>query len=243
MKTFSACGVFGATAVTCVVSENPDRVAGIQAIGPALVASQIATVGEFFPVGAAKTGMLYSRGIIEAVVPALLSLRCPVVVDPVMVATSGAALLRPDAMNAVRKKLIPAAALVTPNLDEAALLLGAQIVSPSEAKKAVVALYGIFGVPFLLKGGHLKGKTAVDWLYDGRVVVEYAAPFTRGIRTHGTGCTYSAAICAGLAQGQSLTEAVALGKQFITGAVKNSIRWGKNRSALNHFWLNTESGA
>ncbi|MDZ4743468.1 MAG: bifunctional hydroxymethylpyrimidine kinase/phosphomethylpyrimidine kinase [Verrucomicrobiota bacterium] len=236
LKTFSACGVFGTTAITCIVSENPDRVVGIQAVKASLVASQIATAREYFKIQAVKTGMLYERGIIDAIIPEIAKLNSPLIVDPVMVATSGAVLLKKDALNAICTKIIPMASLVTPNLNEAELLLSRKIQSLEDAKGAVVSLVERFGVPFLLKGGHLKSRDATDILYDGKVLSEFSAPFIRGIHTHGTGCTYSAAICAGMARGMNLEEAVGFGKKYITGALKNILRWPRKRFALNHFW-------
>ncbi len=237
LKTFSACGLYGTTALTCVVSENSRRVTGIQAVRPALVAAQIATAAECYSIRAAKTGMLYNHAIIDAIVPGIKSLGCPLVVDPVMVATSGAPLLQTAALKAVCRKIIPLACLVTPNLDEAKLLLSACIDNLREARRAVIGLYETYGVCFLLKGGHLKGRMAVDLYYDGKGIVEYASPFVRGVDTHGTGCTYSAAICAGLAKGLPLAGAIAFAKQYITGALKHAICWKNGQSALNHFWL------
>lgn len=236
LKTFSACGVFGTTALTCIVSENPRCVAGIQAVKPALVVSQIKTVREFFQVSAIKTGMLYNLAVIDAIIPEIKKINSPLIVDPVMVATSGAVLLRKNALRALCMKVIPLASLVTPNLNEAELLLGKKIHNLKDAKCAVIDLFERFGVPFLLKGGHLKTREATDLFYDGKILMEFSAPFVRGIHTHGTGCTYSAAICANLAQGFDLPLSVARGKEFITGALKDSLCWPGKRFALNHFW-------
>lgn len=237
LKTFSACGVFGTTAITCIVSENPSRVAGIQAVRPKLVASQIATVTDFFEVKAVKTGMLYDRAIIHAIAPCIKKLKAPLVVDPVMVATSGAVLLQPEALRALKEKILPLAALVTPNILEAELLLSTRIKNSRQATESVMALYDLFSVPFLLKGGHLKSSRATDFFYDGKVFIEFSAPFVKGIHTHGTGCTYSAAICAALARGLELSEAVGFGKEYITGAIKKTLRWKGEKFALNHFWM------
>ena len=221
--------------MTCVVAEVPGHVAAIRAVGPELVRQQVELSLGAFPVGAVKTGMLFSREIIEVV--AGLGGRLPrLVVDPVMVASSGDALLQPAAVAAYCERLFPLAALVTPNLDEARVLLGGDAIGDEAAMhRAGVELVERFGVSFLMKGGHLGGEEAVDLLCqpDGSVL-EFRAPFTRGVSTHGTGCTYSAAIAAGLAQGLDLPGAVAQGKRFITAAVAGSFRWD-GVHGLNHW--------
>ena len=165
LKTFTRLGVYGTSALTCVVAEHPGRVSRIAAVEPRMVAEQIKLVFEAFPVGAVKTGMLFSSGIIRQVAKQLGKRRgLTLVVDPVMVATSGAALLKPDAERAMAKFLFPRAALVTPNLDEAARLVGRRLKSPEEAKEAARELAKKWKVPFLVKGGHLKLAKAEDYL-------------------------------------------------------------------------------
>jgi len=245
LKTMSALGVYGVTAITCVVAEVPGKVSAIQPIEPRIVAGQIRLLFDAFPIAAMKTGMLYSREIIAAVVAALEAfkghsskLTIPLVVDPVMVASSGDPLLRADAITLYRERLFPLATLVTPNLDETAALLGRRIASIGEMRRAGAELTGRFGVAFLIKGGHLRGRTATDLLFANGEVAEYSAPFVPGVSTHGTGCTYSAAIAAGLGKGLALRDAVAGAKQFVTAAVTNFLRWekdGHTTDALNHF--------
>jgi hydroxymethylpyrimidine/phosphomethylpyrimidine kinase len=246
LKTMSALGVYGVTAITCVVAEVPGKVTAIQPIEPRIVTEQIRLLFEAFPVGAIKTGMLYSREIIAAVCDALeeqfkiqnSELKIPVVVDPVMVATSGDLLLQPDAIALYRERLIPLATLITPNLDEAQALLGYPITDLDTMRRAGSELYSQFGVNILLKGGHLRGAVATDFLIEGGVVSEYSAPFVQGVSTHGTGCTYSAAVAAGLAKGLSLTAAMSEAKSFVTRAVSHFLRWEKNgrvTDALHHF--------
>lgn len=234
LKTFSRLGCYGLTAVTCVVAEVPGKVAAIQAIKPAIVASQVALCRQAFPVGAAKTGMLFSTAIIEAVVEALDGAPLALVVDPVMVASSGDPLLKKSAIAAYRKLLFPRAALVTPNLDELQILAGRPVRNLAEMKDAGSALVDLYGSAFLLKGGHLRGKNAVDLLATPSGFEEFSAPFVRGVETHGTGCTYSAAITAGLACGQPLAEAVGAAKLYISKAISGSLRWGRT-CALDHF--------
>lgn len=245
LKTMSALGVYGVTAITCVVAEVPGKVSAIQPIEPRIVSEQIRLSFEAFPIGALKTGMLYSCEIIEAVCDVLRACRGegqdvpPLVVDPVMVATSGDPLLKRDAIALYRERLFPIAALVTPNLDEVRTLLGRPVANLVEMQEAGRALVGEFGKPFLIKGGHLRLNPAIDLLCtpDG-VIEEFSAPFVQGVSTHGTGCTYAAAITAGLAKGLSLSAAVGEAKQYLANAVGHFLRWprdGRTTDALHHF--------
>jgi len=162
--------------------------------------------------------------------------RVPLVVDPVMVSTSGARLLKPDAVKALCAKLFPLAALVTPNLDEAGILVGAKLSSVTDLRAAARALYQRFGCAALVKGGHLRGlKQAVDIFYDGRQELLLSAPFIRGVSTHGTGCTYSAAIAGYLARGCPLPRAVQRAKEYITQAIARS-QTAAGHGVLNCFW-------
>jgi hydroxymethylpyrimidine/phosphomethylpyrimidine kinase len=237
VKTFTTLGVYGATAVTCVVAEHPGRVLNITPIPPGRVADQIRLVLEAFPVAAIKTGMLYSAGIIAAVAEAIapaLAQGVPLVVDPVMVASSGKVLMKKDAIRALRK-FIAQATLVTPNRDEAALLWGKPITTLKMLNEAALGLALHFRHPHILaKGGHLKTSQAIDVLAfpDGRIR-EFAVKRIPGVDPHGTGCTYSAAIAAGLAKGLTLTEAVVLGKCFITYTLRRRFDIGPYQ-LLNH---------
>lgn len=237
LKTFSYFGCYGLTAITCVVAEVPGRVTSIQAIRPRIVAEQIALNLEAFPVVALKTGMLYSAGIIAAVAEVFeekIHRPLSIIIDPVMVASSGDPLLKPSALNAYRKRLLPLASLVTPNLDELKILSGREVRNLSEMKEAGRALVERYGCPFLLKGGHLHGPRAVDVLMDVNGFEEFSAPFLPGVGTHGTGCTYAAAIVANLAQGHSLSQAVGVAKTYVTAALTERLCWGKTE-ALEHF--------
>ena len=241
LKAFKSCGVYGLTAVTCVVAEVPGRVAAIQPVEPPIVRRQIELCLEAFPVAAMKTGMLYSRDLLEQVVDVYGSMsaagRPPLIVDPVMVASSGDPLLRRDALQGYRERLFPLAALVTPNLDEARVLLGGAPLADAEAmRQAGRELCARFGVPFLMKGGHLGGDTALDVLVcpDGRTR-DFTAGFTRGFSTHGTGCTYSAAIAAGMASGLGLEGAVQQAKGYVSAVIAGRFRWerdGRRTDAL-----------
>lgn len=235
LKTITALGGYGQTAITCVVAEVPGQVSAIQAIQPRIVAEQVRLSFKAFPVAAIKTGMLYSAPIIRAVAAELerIPKLPPLVVDPVMVASSGDPLLKKSAIAAYENLLFPRAALVTPNLDELRILSGMPCRNLEEMRAAGFALYRKFGVPFLLKGGHLKSRVAVDIIVGEAGCEEFHADFIRGADTHGTGCTFSAAIATGLALGLSLSESVARAKAYITAAITMRLLWGKT-SALNH---------
>lgn len=240
LKTFSHFGVYGLTAVTCVVAEVPGHVSAIQAMTPEIVANQMRLSLMNFSIGAIKTGMLYSKEIIEAVVEVLREhgQGVPLVVDPVMVATSGDSLLLNDAIEAYRTQLLPMATLITPNLDEAAVLWGqGKIQSVEEMEIAGKALGARFETAILMKGGHLPGGSAVDLLIRGKQVWKYEALFVRDVMTHGTGCTYSAAIAANLGLGLALPEAVEKAKKYISEAIRQSFSWNPASPlmALNHF--------
>jgi hydroxymethylpyrimidine/phosphomethylpyrimidine kinase len=243
LKTFSALGVYGLTAITCVVAETPGKVSRIEAISPEIVQEQIAVLARNFPIAAAKTGLLCSREIVEAVARGIDLLRkidnhIPLVVDPVIVATSGDVLLAPEAMEIYERELFPIATLLTPNLDEAGNLIGEPIRDLDAMRKAGKHLQQKYSVSILLKGGHLAGDNAVDLLFIGDKISEFSAPFARGVATHGTGCTYSAGITAGLAAGLSLEQAVCHAKEFVTASIAQRLRWksksGENIDALNH---------
>jgi hydroxymethylpyrimidine/phosphomethylpyrimidine kinase len=247
LKTMGALGVYGVTAVTCVVAEVPGKVSAIQPIEPRIVAEQIRLSFEAFPVSALKTGMLYSRPIIETVLETLLprlrsSAPPALVVDPVMVATSGDSLLEEDAITLYRERLLPLATLVTPNMDEIRVLLDwpSPPASVQELERAGRELVERFGCAFLVKGGHLRGAEATDVLIerDG-AVSSFTAPYVHGVSTHGTGCTTSAAIAAGLAKGKSLREAVGEAKKFVHRAIAEFLWWRHAKGtteALHHFW-------
>ena len=236
LKTFAALGVHGTSAVTCITAQNPKGVYGIQACSAEIVRRQIKAVFDELRPAAVKTGMLYSAPIIRVVVESLRRHRgVPLVVDPVMVSTSGARLLKPAAVKALCAELLPLAAVVTPNLDEAEILVGEKLCTVEDLRTAARELHRRFGCAALVKGGHLRGlREAVDIFYDGRQELLLSAPFVRGVSTHGTGCTYSAAIAGYLAQGCSLPKAVERAKEYITQAIGRSQIAGGN-SILN--WL------
>ena len=239
LKTFSALGVYGLTAVTCIVAEIPGKVSRIEPVSAKIVSEQIEVLTKSFPIAAIKTGMLCSAEIVSTVAKTILNLckmsatRIPLVVDPVFVATSGDPLLDPAAIETYEKELFSLASLITPNLDEAGRLLGVKIKDRQSMRVAGKKLEEKFGTAILLKGGHLPAKRAVDLLFAVGKVVEFSAPFIHGVATHGTGCTYSAAITAGFAKGLSLEDAISEAKKFVTASIRNRLLWG-NLHALNH---------
>jgi len=243
LKTFAALGVHGTSAIACLTAQNPQRVLGVEPCSPKMLRQQIEAVFEELTPAAVKTGMLFSAENIRIVAAFFRNpkseIRNPkLIVDPVMVATSGARLLEPAAAKILREKLLPLATLVTPNLDEAEILAGQKISSPEDLRSAARKIQSRFGCAVLAKGGHLKNsRMAIDVFFDGETELLLSAPFVKGVSTHGTGCTYSAATCAALALGHDLPRAVELGKIFITAAIANSYRIG------NHFALGQISAA
>jgi hydroxymethylpyrimidine/phosphomethylpyrimidine kinase len=231
LKTFAALGVHGTSAITCLTAQNPKGVLGIQPCTPEMLRKQIEAVFAELKPAAWKTGMLFSAELVAVAA----EVKGPVV-DPVMIATSGAKLIDDAATEAIMNKLLPRARLVTPNLPEAEVLTGAPINSEGDLRAAARRIYETFGCAALVKGGHLKGmREAIDFFYDGRIELMLTAPFVGGVSLHGTGCTYSAAITAYLAKGKSLPDAVAAAKEFITQAIVQSVR-ASAHDVLNPFW-------
>jgi hydroxymethylpyrimidine/phosphomethylpyrimidine kinase len=230
LKTFAAHGVYGMAAVTCVVAESPCRVVAIQPVPAKTVVEQIDCCLKGMPPVAIKTGMLFSSAIIHAVRKALPGYRRQImelVVDPVMVATSGRRLLKPDAIAALKQFIAERADLVTPNLDEAEILAGCRIRNEAAMEQAAARISRQFDCAVLVKGGHLSDPNrAVDFFWEGRTGRWFRCRRIRNVTTHGTGCTYAAAITAGLAEGRSLPEAVRSAKAYITGAVRRMHRFG-----------------
>ena len=240
LKAFASLGVHGTSAITCITAQNPKGVRSIQACPPQIVRDQIEAVFAELPPRAVKTGMLFSTAIIRTVAGFFgRGPRPLLIVDPVMVATSGARLLQRSAIKALTEGLFQLAALVTPNLHEAEVLLGKKLCSVEDLRMAARAIHTRFGCAALVKGGHLRGlKEAVDFYYDGRDELLLAAPFMRSVSTHGTGCTYSAAIAGYAALGRELPQAVQLAKQYITQAIAQSVRAGRH-AILNSLWKTT----
>ena len=228
LKTFHAFEVFGTTAITCITAQNPNRVSSVQALKPRIVVEQMDRVFEAFRIGGAKTGMLYSAAIVETVADGFARRKFRnLVVDPVMVASSGAVLLKKNAIAALKTDLFPQAAVVTPNLAEAEVLWRRSVCTLDDLRESARTLADRYGVPFLVKGGHLLGaRRAVDVLFDGRCLHEFHAAVVPNVKTHGTGCTFSAAIAANLALGYNLCESTTRAKRFITRAIRDALKVG-----------------
>ncbi|HZL13689.1 MAG TPA: bifunctional hydroxymethylpyrimidine kinase/phosphomethylpyrimidine kinase [Verrucomicrobiae bacterium] len=243
LKTFAALGVHGASAITCLTAQNPKRVLGIETVSPKMLRQQLEAVFEELNPRAVKIGMLFSAKNISIVAnffrtPNSELRTLKLIVDPVLISTSGTKLLEPNTLNIFCEKLLPLATLVTPNLFEAEILSGQKITSLEEMSDAAEKIHSRFGCAVLVKGGHLKSKVqgpkskvAADLFFDGKTELLLSAPFVKNIRTHGTGCVYSAAICAELAKGKNLIGAVQIGKKFVTRAISESYKIG------NHFAL------
>ena len=233
LKTFAALGVHGTSAITAITAQNTVTVTDIFELPPSLITAQIAAVVDDIGVGAAKTGMLSSAGIIEAVAAAIErhGIR-NLVVDPVMVAKGGARLLRDDAVDALRTLLLPLAAIITPNLPEAEVLLGRPISSLDERRQAARDLVALGSRAAVVKGGHA-GDDVIDVYFDGDEIVELDAERIATNNTHGSGCVFSAAITASLAKGREPLDAVREAKRFITSAIERSLGLGHGHGPVN----------
>jgi hydroxymethylpyrimidine/phosphomethylpyrimidine kinase len=232
LKTFHQFGVYGVSAITLVTVQNTRRVSRVELMEVSLVREQIDAVFEDLPPLAIKTGALGSATIVEAV--ASSGFAAPLVVDPVTISKHGSPLMDVDARRALRRLLLPKAALVTPNLDEAAELSGMRVDSPEGMRAAAVQIALLGAASVLVKGGHLAGD-AVDILFHRGRFTEFTAPRVDTRHTHGTGCTYSAAITALLALGVGMEEAVGTAKRFVTEAIRTAPGLGGGAGPLNHF--------
>ncbi len=234
LKTFAALGVHGMAAITSVTAQNTYEVRAIYDLPPEMVVAQIEAVADDIGVDAAKTGMLSNSEIIKAVASAVKKYGFPLVVDPVMIAKSGAPLLRPDAVETLVKYIIPLATVVTPNRMEAEKLSGIKIETIEDAKKAAKHIAEELGAKaVVVKGGHILGGESIDILYFNGTYKEFRAPRIVNGCTHGTGCSFSAAIAAELAKGRNIEEAVRIAKEFITLAIKFGLKIGKGHCPVN----------
>ena len=240
LKTFTAFGVYGCCVITALTAQNTQGVSAVEVTAPALIAGQMRAVLDDLKVGAAKTGMLASRVVVEAVAQGLQAHpTLPLVVDPVMVATSGDRLIDDDAVEAVKALIFPRATLITPNLPEAARLLGSGLADGEPAAlHQLEALARLSAAAVLLKGGHGSGSEAVDLLWVDGCVVRLASPRIATMNTHGTGCTLSAAIAALLAMGIGLEAAVGRAKTFVHQAIAAGagIRIGHGHGPVDHLY-------
>jgi hydroxymethylpyrimidine/phosphomethylpyrimidine kinase len=235
LKTFAALGVYGLSVLTAVTAQNTLGVHAVEDITPTLVEAQIDAVLEDIGADAAKTGMLSSPAIIEAVASRVRKWGLRLVVDPVMMAKSGHALLKPEAVATLRSQLLPLAEVVTPNLPEAEILTDRRIETLDDMRAAASAIFALGPRHVVVKGGH-RSAEPVDVYFDGEHFVELRAERIHTAHTHGTGCTFSAAIAALLARGMPVQEAVTAAKHYITGAIRHAPGLGQGHGPVAHFW-------
>lgn len=238
LRTFHCCGVHGMSAVTAITVQNSLGVTGVHELPPQLVADQIESVVTDIGAAAAKTGMLGTAGIIDAVVDVVARLDVgPLVVDPVCASQHGDPLIRADAVEALRDRLIPLADLVTPNVGEVRLLTGVEVRDRDGQREAAKAMTELGCRRVLVKGGHLPDDPdAVDVLYDGDTFRELSAPRIDAAHTHGTGDTLAAAIAAWLARGLDFDDALDAGKRYVTAAIADGFPLGAGAGPVGHFW-------
>jgi hydroxymethylpyrimidine/phosphomethylpyrimidine kinase len=243
LKTFAAHGVYGASAITAVTAQNTTGVTAVHVLPPDMVAAQIDAVASDIRLDAVKTGMLATAAIVATVADAVARWRLPqVVVDPVMVAKSGDVLLEPAAITAMREVLLPRAAVVTPNRSEAEVLAGHPVRTIEEARDAARRIVDAGCGAVVIKGGHFEGARLVNLLFDGRCFTEVVTSRLVTTSTHGTGCTFAAAIAAGLARGRSLAEAVHDATDYVAAAIAQAVPVGRGHGPVNHFCRGTFIG-
>lgn len=233
LKTFHQFGVYGEAAITLLTVQNTEGVARVECVAASLVIEQVRAVIEDIPPQAAKTGALGSLEIVEALAALAAEFDFPLVVDPVLVGSDGSPLSSADAREAIATRLLPRASLVMPNLEEATALTGIEVKNVGAMREAAARLCAMGARAALVKGGHLKGP-ATDVLYAHGAWREFTAPRVETRHTHGTGCTYSAAVTACLARGSRLEDAVAQAKTFLTAALRTAPGLGRGRGPLNH---------
>jgi hydroxymethylpyrimidine/phosphomethylpyrimidine kinase len=237
LKTFAAHGVWGTSAIAAVTAQNTLGVAAALPLPCDIIMAQIEAVASDIGADAVKTGMLATSAIVYAVAAALARFALVnVVVDPVMVSKSGAVLLAGDAVDAVRKQLLPRATVVTPNTEEAEVLTGLPIRSVEDSRTAARRIHDMGPAAVIVKGGHLQTADVVDVLFDGHDLLEFRHVRVPGTNTHGTGCTFAAAIAANLALGRTLAQAVPLAQAYVEGAIRHGAAAGRGVGVLNHFW-------
>ncbi len=237
LKTFAALGLYGTSAITALTAQNTLAVTSVHLVPAAFVVAQIDAIADDIPIAAAKTGMLATAPIVRAVADALRRRRFPwLVVDPVMVAKSGDRLLDESAVREVRTALIPLASVITPNRMETEALTGHPVASRDDAREAARALVDLGARAAVVKGGHFDDADVVDLLYDGRDFHEFRHARQHTANTHGTGCTFAAAVAAHLALGHALPDAVERSVAYVAGAIAHGLAIGRGHGPLDHFW-------
>jgi hydroxymethylpyrimidine/phosphomethylpyrimidine kinase len=237
LKTFSAHGVYGTTAITAITAQSTLGIVSLEPLSADLVIAQIEAVVGDIGADAVKVGMLATAAIVEAVAASIreLDLR-RVVVDPVMVSTSGERLLDEEGVAALKAELVEQATVITPNIREAEVLSGLRVTSLRDAREAAVKIHKAGATAIVITGGHLDDKDAVDLLYADDEFIELRGPRLDARHAHGTGCTFAAALAANLARGCALRDAALNAKEYVAGAILHAPRIGRGRGPLNHFW-------
>ncbi len=238
LKVCTALGCYGMAAVTAVTAQNTQSVCGVEELSPGFVAQQIDVVAEDIGLDAVKTGMLSNAAIVEAVAGAIERRQPPyVVVDPVMVAKSGDTLLKREAREALIHRLLPLSTLVTPNMEEAAVLADMPVETDADMRRAAARIHSVGVSHVLVKGGHrLDSDLSEDYLFDGESIQAFSTPRVETKNTHGTGCTFATAIACYLALGQTMHDAIHNAKTYLYGALRHSLALGHGHGPLNHMW-------
>jgi len=238
IKAMSANGVFAMSVITAVTAQNTEEVTDVFELPASIIAAQIDAVFDDFDVAAVKTGMLSSAEIVRIVAKMLAQQKIShLIVDPVMLSKSGHALLKPEAVDALRTELIPLALVITPNVHEAQQLSGLEIKTLADARQAAKVLHKLGCRNVLIKGGHLLAERGTDLLYDGRFFNVYKGDYIDTPHTHGTGCTFASAIAAQVARGQALPDAVRTAKTYVTEAIRHGLAIGHGKGPTNHFYF------
>jgi hydroxymethylpyrimidine/phosphomethylpyrimidine kinase len=245
LKTFQELNVFGISVVVALTAQNTVGVHGVHEVPADFVTAQLEAVVTDLPVGAAKTGMLANAAVVAAVAEGVERHGiAPLIVDPVCASKHGDALLRPDAVDALRERLLPLAEVVTPNLSEVAILCGVKVRGVRDLPRAAEAVKALGPRWVLVKGGHLPDNaSAVDLLFDGDQVLQIASERLGTRDTHGTGCTLASAIAAHRARGLDVPDAVRAAKEFVTGAIRHGLRMGSGIGPVDHGWRRREAGS
>jgi hydroxymethylpyrimidine/phosphomethylpyrimidine kinase len=240
LKTFAAFGLYGTSAITAVTAQNTRGITAVTALSADFVTAQIEAIAGDIALDATKVGMLATAAIVEAVAAAVQDLELPsVVIDPVLVSSSGERLLDEDGIETLRLELLPCARVITPNVPEAEVLSGCRIVSDGDRRRAAERLHAMGAAAVVVTGGHGATLTdvVVDLLFDGESFTELRIPRVAAPHgTHGTGCTYASALAAGLALGESLAASAARAQQYVAGAISHGGPIGHGSYVLNHFW-------
>jgi hydroxymethylpyrimidine/phosphomethylpyrimidine kinase len=237
LKTFAAFRVYGTTAITAITAQNTERVHDVLTLPPELVTAQVDAVAADIRIDAVKTGMLATAAIVEVTAHAVRRWQLPhLVIDPVMVAKSGDPLLKDDAVEMLKRELLPLAQVVTPNRPEAEALARMPIANWEDARTAARKIHALGPKAVIVKGGHFEGPMLTNLLFDGNAFREYMSRRHQTRHTHGTGCTFASAIAALLALGTQLPDAVRLATEYVAGAVAHGVPVGHGHGPLDHFW-------